>query len=162
MQTIEQSEAETSAYEKERGKPMPNYSHGIVQANLIISLHTQAKGEYRIISELALEFSDGTTLTPDVVALPKRPVNWGGEPVRCKEIPQLVVEIVSPTQGYLEMNRKRLLYFRHGVRSVWIVEPDLQAVAIYHPGAGRPQIIQQGEITDPITGLTARLEDIFS
>ena len=141
---------------------MPNYSHGTVQANLIISLHAQARGEYRIIAELALELSDGTSLTPDVVALPKRPVNWGGEPVRCKETPLLVVEIVSPTQGYLEMNRKRLAYFRHGVRSVWIVEPDLQAVAIYLPGEKRPQIVQQGEIVDSATGLSARLEDIFS
>ena len=167
MQTIEPCEvrrgaAEPSDYEKERGKPMPNITHGAVQANITGCFYAQVKGRFRVVTEMTLEFEDGMIFTPDLSVLPKRDLDWGGEPVRCKEVPLLVVEIISPTQGYLEIHQKRQAYFAHGVGSVWIVEPDLQAVAVYRPGEARPQLVQQGEVKDLTTGLTAQLEDIFA
>lgn len=167
MQTIESSEVqgevvEPGDYERERGKPMPNITHGAVQANITGCFYSQARGKYRIVTEMTLEFADGMVFTPDLSILSKRDLDWGGEPVRCKEVPILVVEIVSPTQGYLEIHQKRKAYFGYGVESVWVVEPDLQAIAIYRPGEARPQIVQQGEARDPATGLKARLEEVFS
>src|SRR5579875_3991810 len=101
MQTEEHTEeAEISDYEKERGKPMPNLTHGAIQMLLGAQLLAQATGRFMIISELTLEFPDGRTLTPDLAVLSKRPINWGREPARCREVPLLVVEIVSPSQGY--------------------------------------------------------------
>ena len=141
---------------------MPNYSHGAVQANIIGIFYAQAGAKYRISSELSLEFDEKTVVIPDISVLPRRAADWGGEPVRCKEVPILAVEILSPTQGDLELHLKRNAYFARGVESVWIVEPDLQAVAIYRPGEQRPQIIQQGEAKDPATGLVARLEEVFA
>ena len=53
-------------------------------------------------------------------------------------------------------------YFANGVQSVWEINPALAIVAIYRPDGQRPQIFQQGEVKDPATGLTARVEEIFA
>ena len=101
MQTVEPTEArEVSDYEKQRGKPMPNYTHGMVQANVTMIFGPQAGAEYRITNELTLELPDGSVVTPDVAVLTRRPVRLGREPAKCHEVPHLVVEILSPSQGY--------------------------------------------------------------
>ena len=163
MQTAEEIESpELSDYEKERGKPMPNISHAVVQANIIMGLGLGARGKYLIASELTLELPNGSVLIPDISVLPKRTLDYGGEPIRCREVPVLIVEIYSPTQGYQDIMAKLKVYFAQGVQSVWTVEPANQAIAVFAPGQARPRMFQEGEITDPATGLTVRLEEIFA
>ena len=79
-----------------------------------------------------------------------------------RDVPLLVVEILSPHQGYQEIMDKLDVYFAHGVQSAWVVQPASQSIDLYRPGEQRPQIIQQGEAKDPATGLTIRLEEIFA
>ena len=163
MQTVEQIEAaEISDYEKERGKPMPNISHSILEMRLAVAFSVGAAERYLVAPELTFEFADGLVLTPDIAVLPKRSINWGREPARCREVPLLVVEIVSPSQGYQTVVEKVDAYFAHGVQSVWEVNPALEMIAIHQPGNDVPQLFQQGEIKDPVVGLTARLEEIFA
>lgn len=167
MQTIDQTGgreggAATSDYERERGKPMPNYTHGVVQANITVSLAVQAGTNYRVANELTFEFDDGLVLTPDISVLARRPVRWRREPARCREVPVMVVEIVPPSQGYSVAVEKIDAYFAHGVQSVWEVNPALEVVALHRPGEQRPHIVQQGEAIDPATGLTVRLEEVFA
>jgi len=47
-------EQELSAYERERGKPIPNLTHGSIQANLVFELKTAYRKQYRIASEVIL------------------------------------------------------------------------------------------------------------
>ncbi len=163
MQTVEPIEAvEVSEYEQERGKPMPNYSHSMIELRLGAAFLAQGKGRYNVGAELTLQFDDGTILTPDIAVMPVRPVNWGLEPARCNEVPILVVEVNSPSQGYFEVMQKRDRYFAQGVESVWVVQPASQSIDIYRPNQQRPQIVQQGEAKDPATGLTVSLEDLFA
>lgn len=163
MQTVEQTEAvEISDYEKERGKPMPNYTHGMVQANVTAIFFPQVGVEYRIVNELTLELPDGSVVTPDVTVLTRRPVRLGREPAKCHEIPHLVVEILSPSQGYQGVVEKIDGYLANGVKSVWQIDPALKIVAVYQQGSVDPQIVQRGEIKDLATGLSARLEEIFA
>ena len=159
--TEEQEAVELSDYEKERGKPMPNIVHGAVQMSLGIEFSKQAKDRFLIISELTLEIS-ASSLTPDLAVVPKRPLNWGREPARCKDVPTSVVEIVSPSQGYQIINDKIDLYFAHGVQSVWEVNPGLKYIAVHRPAEKEVRVIQHGEVNDPASGLSVRLEDIFS
>ena len=167
MQTIERTEgreavAELSDYEKERGKPMPNLSHSIVQTKIAAYFHVRGSDKYLVASELTLELPDNTVLVPDISVLPKRAVDWRREPSQCREVPPLVVEILSPRQGYQEIMDKLDLYFANGVQSAWVMEPAIQAIAIYRPGVEQPALFQRGEATDPATGLMVRLEDVFA
>ena len=138
MQTDEliegQEAVELSDYERERGKPTPNIVHGAVQAQLIARLLMQATDRFLVVGESTLEIPQAPSLTPDLAVLPKRPLNWGREPARCKEVPISVVEIVSPSQGYKIVVDKIDIYFAHGVQSVWEVNPALKYIAIHRPG----------------------------
>ena len=157
-----ESEATLSDYEKERGKPMPNLSHSIVQTKIAGRFDVQGEDRYLVASELTLEFADTTVLIPDISVLPKRAVDWRREPTQCRDVPLLVVEILSPRQGYQEIMDKLDVYFAHGVQSAWVVQPASQSIDIYRPGEQRPQIIQQGEAKDLVTGLSVHLEKVFA
>ena len=139
---------------------MPSFNHAFVQTALIGSFLPSR--EFSILSELTLELPDGGRLTPDISVYPKQTPDWRHDVIRMKTMPKLVVEIPSPTQGFQEIANKLDLYFAHGVESVWVVQPGMQTVAIYLPGTVRPQVVTEGEARDPVTGLTARLEDIFA
>ena len=160
MHTAEASAVELSDYEKERGKPLPSLNHAFVQSRLIVAFASFR--EFSILSELTLELPDGSRLTPDISVYPKLTKDWRHDVIRMKIMPTLAVEIPSPSQGFQEIADKLDLYFANGVESVWVVQPGMQTVAIYLPGVVRPLVVTEGEVKDPVTGLTARLEDIFA
>ena len=72
---------------------------------------------------MTFELPDGSVFTPDVSVLPRRPVDLGREPIRCREVPILAVEILSPSQDYQSVVEKIDAYFANGVHSVWEINP---------------------------------------
>ncbi len=46
-------------------------------------------------------------------------------------VPDLVVEIVSPTDKYTDINNKVDAYLADGVKLIWIVDPQRQTIAVY-------------------------------
>ena len=125
-----------------------------------IQFTKQAADRFLVVPELTLEIAPGSSLTPDLTILPKRPLHGTREPARCRDIPLLVVEIVSPSQGYAVIVEKIDAYFAHGVQSVWEINPAQHAVAIHRPGQEAPDLFQHGEAKDPATGLTIQVEEI--
>jgi len=55
-----------SDYELERNKPMPNFNHGFIQANLVFALREQYGKQYSVVSEVSIP-TGTTTVTPDVL-----------------------------------------------------------------------------------------------
>ena len=45
--------------------------------------------------------------------------------------PDLVVEILSPRTAEMDKGIKREIYFRTGVKELWIVDPDSKGIAVY-------------------------------
>ena len=102
-------------------------------------------------------------VTPDLAVYPKIRTDWNHDTLRMKVMPLLVVEILSLGQSAQETIDKIVLYFASGVKSAWLVQPEMQTIAIYEPGDDlRPQVFTIGEAKDPVTGLTASLEEIFA
>lgn len=91
------------AYEQERGKPVPGYSHSKVRARTI--RHISQPSGFDVLSELNLDLG-GWRVVPDLCVLPKqegllqRDVSW------ITEIPAVAVESISPTQTMEEMTEK--------------------------------------------------------
>jgi len=75
-------------------------------------------------------------------------------------VPDLVVEIISPSSIYNDMNVKREIYEKFGVKGYWIVDPANKAIQIftlesgkfklhffgYETGKANPKIIQDFEV----------------
>ena len=49
-------------------------------------------------------------------------------------IPNLVVEIASPSDTVASINDKAYMWIAHGVTLVWVIEPDAQTVDIHQAG----------------------------
>lgn len=50
----------------------------------------------------------------------------------CPVAPELVVEVVSPTDIYHEVERKVSQYLKAGVRLIWVISPQSRTVVAYH------------------------------
>lgn len=145
-------------YEEERGKPMPSSNHGAIQANLIVEFARHR--ELRVYSELTLEI-EGQHYTPDLSLYPREALDLRHDVIRRTDTPTTVVEIFSPTQGSQSVMEKVDVYFRHGVKSCWIVSPPLHTIKII-TADGREETIHSGVAKDPVTELTADLTAAFS
>src|SRR5438270_6045794 len=80
-----------------------------------------------------------TVLAPDLAFVPA-----GREPDPNIEgylrlVPDLVAEVVSPSQGGAEMAAKAQRWLNSGVRVVWIVLPESRTVEVWRP-AEQPRI----------------------
>ncbi len=62
-------------------------------------------------------------------------------------IPDLAVEVVSPSNSAADMAEKVNDYFRAGVRLVWLFYPRLQIVYVYE-SASRMTILHVGDVLD--------------
>jgi hypothetical protein len=79
-------------------------------------------------------------------------------------VPDLAVEVLSPSNTEAEMARKRQEYFAAGVRLVWMVDPDARTVTVY---TAPDQSTVLGEVDtlsgDPVLpGFTLPLRDLFA
>ncbi len=156
---LAEDDAEPSlSYEEERGKPMPSNLHSIIQTNLIGEFLKHR--EFRTQSELDLEV-EGRKLVPDLSVYRREPVDFSHDILRRSDPPLLTVEIVSPKQGYFEVMEKMDAYFRHGVKSCWIITPPMLNVTIFTPDGAR-RTISEGIATDPVIGISADLAAVFS
>ncbi len=161
---VESTESKAAAervlsYEEERGKPMPSYNHSWVQSNLIGEFLKNR--DYRIHSELTLEIQ-GQRYTPDISLYPpSEPIDLRHDIIRQTVPPLLAVEILSLQQGSHEVMQKVDVYFAHGVKSCWVVTPSAHTVSIYTADGGT-QHLTSGVATDPVLGVAADLDAVFS
>ncbi len=69
-------------------------------------------------------------------------------------VPDLVIEIVSPTDNLAELNDKVNLYLRDGVKLVWVLDPQRKTASASTLTSLHPFTRQQVflEVTDVLTG----------
>ncbi|MDE0630435.1 MAG: Uma2 family endonuclease [Caldilineaceae bacterium SB0661_bin_32] len=146
-------------YEKERGKPMPSFNHGVVQANLVVALNAACRDRFLIASELSL--ASEPPMTPDISICSLRQPDWLHDEIRVAEAPLTTVEIVSPSQSINDFVPRIEDYFRFGVRSVWLVLPPLKQVAVFAPET-EPEVFSEGNVVDPSLEAIVALDEIFS
>ncbi|NHZ71697.1 MAG: Uma2 family endonuclease [Aquificales bacterium] len=77
--------------------------------------------------------------------------------------PELVVEIMSPANTWTEAQEKLAEYFAIDVKIVWIVDPQLEQVHVYHSPEQMKLLRKQDELTgeDVLPGFTIALTEIF-
>jgi len=53
----------------------------------------------------------------------------------CPVSPELVIEMISPSQTFGDMTRKAEDYLNAGIPRVWIVDPQAKSITVYYPDA---------------------------
>jgi Uma2 family endonuclease len=69
----------------------------------------------------------------------------------CRGAPDWIIEVLSPSTALKDMNTKRSLYERHGVKEYWIIHPEERWLMVYTLDAqgkyGQPGVFGMDEPT---------------
>jgi len=107
--------------------------------------------------------SDDTVVQPDITVIcDEQKRGYEG----CRGAPDLVIEILSPSNTAIEMQRKLKLYQDAGVREYWIVDPENKSVTAYRFQQGAIQFyIYKSADTVPVAifpDLKINLPQVFT
>ena len=143
--------------------------HGEIAANLVTELRNFVKP--RKLGRLTvsdagvwLERDPDTVREPDIAytAAARLPP---GVRVRgyAEVVPDLVVEIASPSDGQREVSDKARMWLRYGVYLVWVVQPDTYTVDVYEPGRAVVTLDEHSTLDglDVLPGFACAVRDIF-
>lgn len=111
--------------------PSPSYRHQKIITEVAgqIRNHLMNNPVGEVAVEADVRFSDKLVYRPDVIFL------TAAKAVRCPmqvtEVPDVVVEVVSPDSRRLDRQTKKDDYERFGVGEYWIIDPERQAFTFH-------------------------------
>jgi Uma2 family endonuclease len=88
--------------------------------------------------------------------------NWKEQPLAL--VPDLVVEIVSPTDRYTDINKKIERYLEDGIPLAWVLDPQRRAVTVHEKGKAQATTFSAGQILtggEVIPGFEIAVSSIF-
>jgi Uma2 family endonuclease len=159
-------------YEDLRSFPDDNLRREIIDGELLVTA-SPIRRHQRVVLEIAgallayekehggeaypapmdVFFSDTNVVEPDVLFV--RPGRLPGtDEAKIVVVPDLVVEVSSPSTRRTDLTRKRDLYERFGVPEYWFVDIEIERVEVYRLREGRyggPKILRASEVlTSPV------------
>jgi Uma2 family endonuclease len=116
-----------------------------------------------LMIEVFVAFPDGSRLGPDISwwnAERRPPMSRGA----MQAVPDLIVEVLSPSTRANDEGVKRELYMRSGVRELWLVDPDARTVTRVRPGASPDEVLGEGSTltSDLLEGFAIEIACIFT
>lgn len=145
--------------------PAPNYRHQrlvLAMLKLIDDACARKRG-LETVHDVDILFAgdpEPDWLRPDIVVVRGRDIGDGRMPLRT--LPQLVVEVWSPSTGGRDHGIKREIYARAGVPEYWIADPATASLAIFNkPKDGQffqEQADESGYLFSPFIGKALRIQ----
>ena len=112
--------------------PSPTPFHQSIALNLAIVLGPfiiQNRLGKLFMAPLDVYLSDEDVYQPDLIFIrAERARNLQKDKLRI--IPDLIVEILSPSNAYYDFTRKKEMYCERGVEEYWIIDPEMETVEI--------------------------------
>lgn len=150
--------------------PAPNARHQAISAFLFGTLWTfvRARGLGVVLAAPTdVVLSQENVVQPDLlfVARSRKDIIDPGAGINGP--PDLVVEVLSPSDPRRDQVTKRELYNRYGVQEYWIVDPEGQTVEVLTRSAAGLETWQRfsagATVTSPLLpGLSMAVDDIFA
>ena len=113
--------------------PAPEIRHQVAVANLMEILQakiTQVGNGMVLSAPLDIQLDENNVVQPDliVVSVENRSAIQGAA---FSGVPDLVVEVLSPTSRRRDFVLKSVLYARNGVPEYWVVDPESERIHVY-------------------------------
>lgn len=147
---------------------VPTEEHGLIQVNIAseIRLHSKKHNLGRVTVEPRHQTSEDryNSRLPDVAftskarALPL--VTQGAVP----QMPDLAIEIKSPTDSLRKMRDKAAYYLANGAQLVWLVLPEKRLIEIYR-ASGEIDVLTENDTLDGeavLPGFALPVQDVFA
>jgi Uma2 family endonuclease len=151
--------------------PSPNRRHQelVGRFHLIIGGWLQSHPIGRVyLSPFDVVISQFDVVEPDLLYMSNERAAQVLTEANVQGVPELVIEIGSPSTRKRDETIKRRLYERSGVNEYWVVDPELDVVRVYRSGDsgfGKPTewSLEAGDVltTPLLSGLELPLSRIF-
>ncbi len=147
----------------------PKLTHQIVSRNLAFALFsfvTKHKVGEVIYAPVDVLLDDLATLVePDIIFIARERLSIIKENV-VEGVPDLIVEILSPSNWVIDRRDKFTVYETAGVREYWIVDPDAKTVEVYNLRQSRYALLERYEPgqrvkSELLTGFEISVDAIF-
>jgi Uma2 family endonuclease len=144
--------------------PAPSTTHQTVSKRLQHQLYTQVElAGLGVVfnAPVDVQLGEYDIVQPDLVVVLKERAQMITHP-KINGVPDLVVEILSPSTAEIDRSLKKRIYERAGVGEYWIADPESRRLEQYRLVDG---VYHSVPPTDPVTalsdGLRIRLADIW-
>ena len=151
--------------------PSPNPRHQWILGNLYFLIRSwveQRRPGIVFMAPLDVVFTRFDVVEPDVLYLSNERARQSLTAANVQGVPELVIEIGSPSTRKRDETIKRRLYEREGVSEYWLVDPELDVIRVYTRdgerfGRARELSLEADDtLTTPLfPGLELRLADVF-
>jgi Uma2 family endonuclease len=115
-----------------------------------------------LLQDVFVAFPDGSRPAPDICwwSAARRPEVTQG-PMR--SVPDLIVEVLSPSTRANDLGPKRELYLTSGVRELWLVDPPARTLTRCRPGDTPDQTLGESDTlrSEILDGFTLPLARVF-
>jgi Uma2 family endonuclease len=151
--------------------PSPNTKHQQISGNLHLLIRAWLE-EHPVgqifYAPYDIVFTQFDVVEPDLVYLSNERAAQVITAQHARGVPELVIEIGSPSTRKRDETIKRRLYERAGVSEYWVVDPEIDIIRVYRrgdAGFGRPAELSRdaGDVltTSLLAGLELPLVRIF-
>jgi Uma2 family endonuclease len=147
-------------FELEHGKVVemsrPGERHGVVchNVNYLLGAYLRQRRKGRVCANdtgLVLERNPDTVRGPDVFLYDQSQPYDQLQSKYSEEVPQLAVEVLSPTDNWGKVLRRVTEFLQRGIAVVWVIDPENRSATVLLPNQ-LPQVLEEN---DEITGAPA-------
>jgi len=115
-------------------------------------------------SSAGYRMRDDTVLSPDLSFVRNEQLPYGRSPTGYGNFaPDLVVEIISPSDRVVDVEGKVQKYLANGTRLVWVIHPGLRSATVYHTDGRARQLFDKDTLDgeEVLPGFACQLADIL-
>ena len=120
--------------------PSPGWVHQSISAKLVKQLGNFLEGKPCVVFHapfdvrLNVNEGDNTVVQPDVLVICDRSIITK---TGCTGAPDMVIEILSPSNARKDVILKRVKYQEAGVREIWMLDPEDRIVQVFTQKKGQ-------------------------
>ncbi len=140
----------------------PKLKHHLIQDRLVELLKPATRSAGHVSMEFAFRaLPEHELRVADVAFISKERLDQSDPEDNLQGAPDLVIEVLSPSNTAAELYDKEKLCLENGAREFWIVDPDRRQVKVSTPD-GRTTTYSSGkEIALPFGNAKVAVDDIF-
>src|SRR5262245_4394175 len=166
-------ENEDRRFELDSGKvvemPSPGELHGVVCfliARILGNFLFERGGGYLCTNDsgLIVARKPDTVRGPDIMLFLESRAYEQLSRKHADRIPDLIVEVLSPTDNQGRVNRRINQYQSRGVPLVWLGDPESRILSVFRPGMAHQTLDETDELSGDLAppGFRCRVADLFT
>jgi Uma2 family endonuclease len=149
-----------SDYETERGKPMPDRNHAIIQGRLVSRLDRAYGDKFSVLPEVHLDLPIKDRV-PDLAIYEPLVFDPNDNELSMIKPPLCAIEILSEMQNVNVLMKKKREYFTAGVKSYWLVLPSLRIIQVFYSVEDSVVFTHKDRLVDKMLNIELDLSEIF-